>query len=97
MVNTNNKKKVLVACGAGIATSTVVTDRVERLLKEHNIPASVEQIKISEAKSKQVGVDLIVSTTILPTTYDVPTVIATAYISGVNTEALDKKILAALQ
>lgn len=25
--------KILVACGAGIATSTVVTDRVERLVK----------------------------------------------------------------
>lgn len=97
MVNTHGKKKVLVACGAGIATSTVVTDRVERLLKENNIAAYVEQIKISEAKSKQVGTDLIVSTTILPTTYDVPTIIATAYISGINTDALDKKILAALQ
>ncbi|KES16366.1 Phosphotransferase system, galactitol-specific IIB component, partial [Gilliamella apicola SCGC AB-598-I20] len=26
--------KILVACGAGIATSTVVTDRVERLIKK---------------------------------------------------------------
>lgn len=91
------KKKVLVACGTGIATSTVVVERVERLLKENNINADVEQIKISEAKSKQAGVDLIVSTTMLPTVYDVPTVIATGYISGINVEQLDEKILAALR
>lgn len=63
--------KILVACGAGIATSTVVTDRVERLVKENNVDAEVKQIKISEAASMQDGADLIVSTTILPTTYKI--------------------------
>ncbi|HBL5326320.1 TPA: PTS galactitol transporter subunit IIB, partial [Clostridioides difficile] len=41
-------KKILVACGAGIATSTIVCDRVERLVKENNIQAEVEQCKIAE-------------------------------------------------
>ncbi|PBH36165.1 PTS galactitol transporter subunit IIB [Clostridioides difficile] len=65
-------KKILVACGAGIATSTIVCDRVERLVKENNIQAEVEQCKIAECSTKQEGADLIVSTTILPTTYDIP-------------------------
>ncbi len=30
-----NKMRILVACGAGIATSTIVTDRVERLIREN--------------------------------------------------------------
>ena len=47
--------KILVACGAGIATSTVVTDRVERLVKENNVDAEVKQIKISEAASMPVS------------------------------------------
>ena len=55
--------KILVACGAGIATSTVVTDRVERLIKKHQIDAEVKQIKIAEAASQQHQADLIVSTT----------------------------------
>ena len=76
--------KILVACGAGIATSTVVTDRVERLIKKHQIDAEVKQIKIAEAASQQHQADLIVSTTILPTTYQIPAIIATAYISGIN-------------
>lgn len=49
------KIKVLVACGAGIATSTVVMKRIEDLLQDNNIEADVEQIKIAEAVSKQEG------------------------------------------
>lgn len=89
--------KILVACGAGIATSTVVTDRVERLIKKHQIDAEVKQIKIVEAASQQHQADLIVSTTILPTTYQIPAIIATAYISGINEEALDEEILSYLR
>ncbi|MBN2920315.1 MAG: PTS galactitol transporter subunit IIB, partial [Lactobacillus sp.] len=51
------KIKVLVACGAGIATSTVVMKRIEDLLQDNNIEADVEQIKIAEAVSKQEGAD----------------------------------------
>ena len=90
-------KKVLVACGTGIATSTVVVERVKKLLADNGIKADVEQIKISEAKGKQDNADLIVSTTILPTTYEIPTVIATGYISGVNAEQIDQKIINILQ
>lgn len=87
------KKTVLVACGAGIATSTVVCDRVENLLKDNGIQAEVVQCKISEVSSRQEGADLIVSTTILPTTYQIPAEIATAYITGIGMDKLDEKIL----
>lgn len=86
-------KKILVACGAGIATSTVVCGKVEKLVKDNNIDAEIIQCKIAEVASKQEGADLIVSTTILPTKYDIPAIIATAYITGINMKALDQKIL----
>ncbi|MGJ7920072.1 PTS sugar transporter subunit IIB [Neobacillus sp. LXY-4] len=88
---------VLVACGAGIATSTVVCERVEELLKENNIYAEVVQCKIAEVASLQDRADLIVSTTILPTTYKIPAISATAYISGIGMEKLDQKIIEALK
>ncbi|WP_326512552.1 PTS sugar transporter subunit IIB [Clostridium intestinale] len=90
-------KRILVACGAGIATSTVVCDRVEKLVKENGIDAEVIQCKIAEVASKQEGADLIVSTTILPTTYSIPALKATAYITGIGTEKLDEKILSYLK
>ncbi|MCL6124824.1 PTS sugar transporter subunit IIB [Neisseria meningitidis] len=89
--------KNVVACGEGMATSTGVTDRVERWVKENNVDAEVKQIKISEAASMQDGADLIVSTTILPTTYKIPAIIATSYITGMGMEELDEEILAHLK
>lgn len=91
------KKRILVACGAGIATSTVVCDRVERLIKEHGIDADIIQCKIAEVASKQDNADLIVSTTILPTTYKIPALKATAYITGIGTQKLDDQILGYLK
>ena len=45
------KKTVLVACGAGIATSTVVNKAIEDLAKENNIPVNLIQIKIAEVSA----------------------------------------------
>lgn len=87
------KKRILVACGAGIATSTVVCDRVENLVKDNGIDAQITQCKIAEVGSLQDQADLIVSTTILPTTYNIPAIKATAYITGIGTEKLDQQIL----
>ncbi|MBL5772838.1 PTS sugar transporter subunit IIB [Heyndrickxia sporothermodurans] len=87
------KYTILVACGAGIATSTVVCERVENLLKNNGVNAEVVQCKIAEVASRKEGADLIVSTTILPTTYNIPALTATAYITGIGMEALDQKIL----
>ncbi|MBO0998792.1 PTS sugar transporter subunit IIB [Bacillus sp. SD075] len=91
------KYTVLVACGAGIATSTVVCNRVENLLKDNHVNAEVVQCKISEVSSRQESADLIVSTTILPTTYSIPAEIATAYITGIGMDKLDQKILGHLK
>jgi PTS system galactitol-specific IIB component len=89
----NSKKTVLIACGAGIATSTVVCDKVEKLLKSNGIDANIVQCKIAEVSSKEKGADLIISTTILPTTYSIPAIKATAYITGINMAKLDEQIL----
>lgn len=90
-------KKILVACGAGIATSTVVNKHIENLLKENGIEAELEQIRIAEAKSKQHGADLLISTTMLPTTYEIPSIIATSYITGIGKDKTDQQVLDALK
>lgn len=92
-----NKKRLLVACGAGIATSTVVMNRIEQLLKDNQIEADIQQIKIVEAKSLQKDADLIISTTILPTTYEIPAIVATSYITGLGMEEMDAQIIAVLK
>lgn len=90
-------KRLLIACGAGIATSTIVVKKVEELVKKHNLDVDIKQIQISEAASLQSEADLIVSTTMLPTTYNIPAIIATSYITGFGEEELEEEILSYLK
>lgn len=90
-------KKLLIACGAGIATSTIVVSKVEELVKRNNLDVEIKQIKIAEAAGLQNEADLIVSTTMLPTKYSIPAIIATNYITGVGIEELEEEILSHLR
>ncbi len=93
----SRKKTILVACGAGIATSTVVCNKVEQLIKINNISAQVIQCKIGEVASREDEADLIVSTTILPQKYSIPAIRAMGYITGMGTEKLDQEIIKVLK
>ncbi|MGM0214347.1 PTS sugar transporter subunit IIB [Enterococcus sp. AZ109] len=92
----NRKVKVLVACGAGIATSTVVMKKVEDLFARNEIPVEITQIKIAEAAAKQDEADILISTTMLPTEYSIPAIKAMAFLTGINTEKVEKEILEAV-
>lgn len=88
-----NKVRVLVACGAGIATSTIVMKKVEDLFKANNIPANIIQIKIVEAKSKEDEADMLISTTMLPTEYQIPAIKAMAFLTGIGQEKVEAEII----
>lgn len=88
-----SKVKVLVACGAGIATSTVVLKKIETLFSKNNIDAQITQIKIAEAASLQDSNDILITTTMLPTQYRIPAIKAMAFLTGINQEKLEQKIL----
>lgn len=87
------KLKVLVACGAGIATSTVVMKRIEDLLAANQINADIIQIKIAEAKSRENDADMLITTTLLPTEYSIPAIKAMAYLTGINADKVDAQIV----
>lgn len=85
--------RVLVACGAGIATSTVVMKKIEDLFKKNNIDAQFIQIKIAEAASKQDQADMLITTTMLPMEYKIPAVKAMAFLTGIGQEKVEAEIL----
>lgn len=89
------KLKVLVACGAGIATSTVVMKRVEDLFKDNNIDVDIIQIKIAEAKSRESEADMLITTTLLPTEFTIPAIKAMGYLTGINADKVDAQVLEA--
>ena len=50
-------KQIVVACGSGVATSQTVASKVNRLLKENNIPAEVLAVDIkSDLASSSVSI-----------------------------------------
>lgn len=90
-------KKILVACGGAVATSTIAADRVRELCKTNGIQADVRQLRISELGSQAEGADLIVTTAKVGREYGVPVVHGIAFVSGINIESTEQKILEILQ
>lgn len=85
-------KKVLVACGTGIATSTVVTIKIKEALEKNGIAADVQQCKVSELESKISNVSLIVTTTSY-TNDKIPVIRAISFLTGVGIEKDIEKIV----
>jgi galactitol PTS system EIIB component len=86
-------KKVLVACGTAIATSTVVAKKLEEKLRARGIAVTIDQCKASEVGSKASSYDLIVSTTEVDDTRGKPLVRTLSFLTGVGIEADVEKIV----
>ena len=85
------KKRVLIVCGTGVATSTVVADKVRKHLASEGIDASVEQSKVGELHRGAKGIDLVVATTQVPSSVEAPVVKGLPFLTGVGEQdALDE-------
>lgn len=91
------KKQVLVACGAGIATSTVVNGAIEDMEKEHGLSLDIRQIKIAEVNSYIDTADLLVTTAMTKKEYPFPVINARSFLTGIGTDDTKKQILEELQ
>ena len=86
-------KKILVACGTAIATSTVVARKIEEELAKRDISVQTTQCKASEVRSKVAGHDLVVTTTFVSDTGDVPVIQTVSFLTGVGIDADIEKII----
>ncbi|WP_213951570.1 PTS sugar transporter subunit IIB [Tepidanaerobacter syntrophicus] len=89
--------KILVACGTGIATSTVIADRVKKLCESNGFKVKIQQAKVVEVPNLSKDYDLIVASTQIPSNVKTPYVFAINYLTGINTEAVDKEIIEKLK
>lgn len=90
-------KKIIVACGGAIATSTVAADAIRELCEKNNIPAEVTQMRVIEIGNNLDNVDLVVTTMRIKVDFDVPYVNGMAFLTGINREATEEKILSYLK
>lgn len=89
-------KRILVACGTAIATSTVVAIAIEEALKARGINVVTRQCKAAEVRALVTGYDLVVTTTPVPKDIGVPVIQTLAFLTGIGKEAAIEDIVRAL-
>ena len=90
-------KRILVACGTAIATSTVVAKGIEEALKERGIQVITRQCKAAEVRSLVDDADLIVTTTPVPSDLGIPVIHTLAFLTGIGKEEVIEQIIREIQ
>ena len=85
-------KKILVACGTAIATSTVVAKKLEEKLAARGIAVTIDQCRASEVGARAAGYDLVVSTTEVDDARGKPHVRTLSFLTGIGVDADVDKI-----
>lgn len=85
----------LVACGSGVATSTVAQEAIKAILKEANIQVTLTKGTVTEIPTRQDGVDIIFVTSNYNKPTSKPLIKVFGLISGINKEGIKKEIIAA--
>ena len=87
-------KRILLACGSGIVTSTAARAKMEKILDENGYAGKykVEQCRISEVASKSHLYDFCVGTSFKPAGVTCPYVKGTAFLTGIGVEETMKEI-----
>ncbi|MDU0894895.1 MULTISPECIES: PTS sugar transporter subunit IIB [Anaerococcus] len=88
-------KKILVACGAGIATSTAVITKIKNLLDQNGYENqyTIKQCKISETPSLSDNADFLIATTAKPSNLNCDFISGVPFLTGMGKEATEKEIL----
>jgi PTS system galactitol-specific IIB component len=91
-------KRVLVACGNGIATSTVVATKIREACEDSGLDVLVNQCKLLEVESKVSDYDLLVTTgKFTGGEVTIPTIGAMSLLTGVGEEETIEEIVEALK
>lgn len=89
-------KKIIVACGSGVATSTVARNALEEKLKEKGIDAtqvSMDQTSIPQLRSKADQFDLAITTGKFTEDIGVPILNGLPFLTGIGEDALVEKVV----
>nr|WP_231037547.1 PTS sugar transporter subunit IIB [Pectinatus frisingensis] len=83
----------MVACGSGIATSTVAQEAIKKILAQAGIDAVLIKGNLTEIPQKQNGVDIIFVTSNYDQPVKVPVIKVFGLISGINRDKIKDQII----
>jgi len=84
-------KKIIVACGSGVATSQTVASKLNKELEKKNVKADVEAVDMKSLESHIKNADAYVSIVKPDKDYGIPVYDGVSFLTGVGMEQeLDK-------
>lgn len=88
-------KKIVLACGSGVATSTAVAKKVEALLDENGYKGQyhIVQCAIAEAATQCADADLLIATTVAPAGITCEYVSGVPFLTGMGKADAEKQVL----
>ncbi len=88
--------KIVVACGAGVATSHAVASRLKKLLSARGVEAEIEAVAAESLPGALEGANAYVAVVKTDAEYDIPTFNGVAFLTGMGQEEELNKLIAAL-
>lgn len=86
-------KKIIVACGNGVATSQTIACKVNRMLKQRHIDAVVEAVNLRSLERELHGAIAYIEITKTDRDYKVPVINGLAFLSGDKKEEEFEKLV----
>lgn len=88
-------KRIIVACGSGVATSTAVVAKLKDLLDSHGFADAytVEQCAIADAVGKSQDADLLIATTVKPDGIGCDFISGIPFLTGMGKSQTEQQIL----
>ncbi len=83
---------LLIACGSGIATSSVAVYRIEELCKEIGVNAKIVKTTMREIPEKSSGMDLVLTTNKYSGESSCPVETVVSLLTGINAQATKERI-----
>lgn len=87
-------KKMMIMCGSGVATSTVVTGKIKSWLADENLidKVTLYQSKVAEEVNHIDDYDVIVSTTLVPENIKNRVINGVPLLTGINADKVFAEI-----
>ncbi|MBP1045951.1 PTS sugar transporter subunit IIB [Enterococcus sp. BWM-S5] len=86
-------KRIIVACGSGVATSQTVASKVSRLLKERSVNAYVEAVDLKSVDRHMDSSVAYITITKTKKEYPIPVINGIAFLTGMGQEAELQKLI----
>lgn len=96
-INMSKKINILVACGSGVATSTIAQEAVKTIARNAGVDVNIIKATLAEVSEKQKDVDIVLTTANYRKPLDKPYMSVFGLISGVNKAAVETKLAALLK